>query len=98
MRGLLIIPGLVVAAFGYVALDEGAGIRTWLHHRDELERADERIARLEAEITQLRIEVERLDADPFAIESAIREDLRFARAGETVVQMPPANGSNPRFP
>ena len=39
-----------------------------------------------------------LEDDPFEIERAIREDLEWARAGETVVRIPGAPDSNPRFP
>ena len=39
-----------------------------------------------------------LESDPFAIESAIREDLKLARSGELVVRFPSSDRSNPRFP
>ncbi len=98
MKQLLIIPALLLAALIYLGADRGAGLSTWMRDRDALESSEEQIARLEAEIVQLKAEVERLERDPFAIERAIREDLEWARAGETVVRLPRASDSNPRFP
>jgi len=95
---LLIIPALLVAALIYISVDRGAGLSTWMRDRDSLEHSEEQIARLEAEIVRLKAEVGRLERDPFAIERAIREDLKWARAGETVVRIPRAVDSNPRFP
>ena len=98
MKLLLIIPALISAALIYISADQGAGLSTWMRDRDALENSQEQIARLEAEIVRLKAEVGRLERDPFAIERAIREDLKWARAGETVVRLPGAFDSNPRFP
>jgi cell division protein FtsB len=95
---LLIIPALLSAALIYISADRGAGLSTWMRDRDSLENSEEQIARLEAEIVRLKAEVGRLERDPFAIERAIREDLEWARAGETVVRLPGTLDSNPRFP
>ena len=98
MKLLLIIPALLAAALIYISADRGAGLSTWMHDRAALEHSEEQIARVEAEIVRLKAEVGRLERDPFAIERAIREDLEWARAGETVVRIPRAADSNPRFP
>ncbi len=98
MKPLLIIPALFVAALIYISADRGAGLSTWMRDRDALENSEEQIARLEAEIVRLKTAVGRLERDPFAIEQAIREDLEWARAAETVVRLPGALDSNPRFP
>ena len=98
MRRLLVIPALLLAALVYISADRGAGLSTWLRDRADLEDSEDRIAKLEAEITRLKQEVQRLETDPFAIESAIREDLDWARADETVVLLPGDLDSNPRFP
>ena len=98
MKRLLIIPALLAAALIYLSADPGAGLSTWMRDRDALENSEEQIARLEAEIVRLKAEVGRLESDPFAIEQAIREDLEWARAGETVVRIPSDPDSNPRFP
>jgi cell division protein FtsB len=95
---LLIIPALLAAALIYISVDRGTGLSTWMHDRDSLENSEEQIARLEAEIVRLKAEAGRLERDPFAIERAIREDLEWARTGETVVRLPGASDSNPRFP
>jgi len=98
VKPLLIIPMLLAAALIYISADRGAGLSTWMRDRDALESSTEQIARLEAEIVQLKAEVGRLESDPFAIEQAIREDLDWARPGETLVRIPRDPDSNPRFP
>jgi len=98
VKPLLIIPVLLAAALIYISADRGAGLSTWMRDRDALENSTEQIARLEAEIVRLKAEVDRLERDPFAIERAIREELEWARAGETVVRIPGVSDSNPRFP
>jgi cell division protein FtsB len=98
VKRLLIIPALLSAALIYISADRGTGLSTWMRDRDSLENSKEQIAHLEAEIARLKIEVDRLEREPFAIERAIREDLEWARAGETVVRIPGALDSNPRFP
>ena len=50
------------------------------------------------EVARLRAEADALESDRFAIERAIRERLRFARSGETVVRFSAADPSSPRFP
>jgi cell division protein FtsB len=98
VKPLLIIPVLLAAALLYLSADRGAGFSTWMRDRDALENSTDQIAQLEAEIDRLKAEVGRLESDPFAIERAIREDLEWARAGETLVRIPGASDSNPRFP
>lgn len=101
MRGLLIIPALLVAGLVYVAVDDATGLQTWLRQRDALESSQQRIAQLEGQIEALEREVTLLRDDPFAIERAIREDLEFAKRGETVVRLSERtarNARNPRFP
>jgi len=98
VKSLLIIPALFAAALIYISVDRGAGLSTWMRDRDALEDSTDQIAQLEAEIVRLKAEVSRLESDPFAIEQAIREELEWARAGETVVRIPGPSDSNPRFP
>lgn len=97
MKGLWWIPALVGIALVSAAVDEGSGIRKSWQLRSDLRAAHERIETLRAEIETLRREATALESDPFAIERAIREDLDFARAGETVVRLIPAVEPTPRF-
>jgi cell division protein FtsB len=69
-----------------------------MRQRADLENSDGRIAELETENARLRQEIESLQNDPFAIERAIREDLEYARVGETVIRLPDEPDSNPRIP
>jgi cell division protein FtsB len=98
VRGLLVIPALVTAAFVYAAFDADSGIRPWLRMRADLEAARARIEKIRAEIRVLSRDAADLENDAFAIESAIREDLKLARPGELVVRFSRGEVSNPRFP
>ena len=98
MRGILVIPVLLVLALGHAALDEEAGIRCWLHLRGELAEARARIEGLRGEIAELRLEAQRLEADGFATERAIREELEYARPGQTVLRLRGVSASSHRIP
>jgi cell division protein FtsB len=93
-----VIPVLLVLTLGHAALDEETGIRRWLHLRGELAEARARIEALRGEIDGLCGEAQRLEEDGFATERAIREELEFARPGQTVLRLRGANTSNHRIP
>jgi cell division protein FtsB len=94
----LLIPALVAAALVYAAFDTDSGIRTWLQMRADLEASHTRIEEIRGEIQDRQRDAAVLENDAFAIESAIREDLKLARPGETVVRLSGGEVSNPRFP
>jgi len=95
VRGILVIPVVLVVLGLHAALDEDAGIRRWLHLRAELEESHARIAQLGDEVERLRDDTARLEQDRFAIESAIREELGLASAGQQVVRLRPRGLSSP---
>ena len=95
---MLWLPGLALGAILIAALGGDSGIGNWLRLRGDLRGARERIALLDREIAALRGHAEELEHDAFAIERAIREDLEWARVGDTVIRLPGAHDSNPRFP
>ncbi|MEE8508152.1 MAG: septum formation initiator family protein [Myxococcota bacterium] len=88
----------VVAALVYAGFEEGSGLRAWWSLRADLAGARVRIEATRLQIEQLRGETAALESDAFAIERAIREDLGLAFSGETIVRLPRAGRSNPRFP
>lgn len=89
MGRVLLIPALVAAAVVHAALDGESGIGTWMRLRGELADARARTHALRLEIESLRGQLETLEAaDPFAVEAAIREDLKLARPGETLLLLP----------
>jgi cell division protein FtsB len=98
VRGLLLIPALVGVAIVCAAVDQGSGIRKSLQLRADLRASRARIESLRTQVEELRREAAALEGDPFAVERAIREDLGFARRGETVLLLPPAVGASHRFP
>jgi cell division protein FtsB len=95
LRFVAVLLGLTLI---YFAVNRGSGVSTWMRQRADLENSDGRIAELETENARLRQEIESLQNDPFAIERAIREDLEYARVGETVIRLPDEPDSNPRIP
>ena len=97
MKGLLLIPALVGTALVCAAVDDGSGLRRSHQLSSDMRAAEQRLAALKAEIEDLRGQVTALESDPFAVERAIREDLDFARPGETVVQLVPPVDSTLRF-
>jgi cell division protein FtsB len=97
MRLRVVAVSLALALI-YLVVDRGSGVSTWVRQRADLENSDEQIAELEAENARLKQEIESLQSDPFAIERAIREDLEYARAGETVIRLSDERDSNPRIP
>ena len=90
MRGIWLIPALVGAVVVYAAIDEGAGLRSLVRLRGDLSAARERIEVLRGDIASLSREADGLQTQTFAVERAIREELEFARSGETLVRLPRA--------
>lgn len=83
---------------GYAALGPGSRVPTWLGGAGDLEAIEAHVAELEAEVAGLEREAELLQSDPFAIEAAIREDLRMAKSEEIVIHLGGNTRTNPRFP
>jgi cell division protein FtsB len=92
------IPLLVGVAALLAALDSHAGLRAWWDLRAALRDAESERAELQREVDALRLEADALEKGSFAIERAIRERLRLARAGETVVRLSTPENASPRFP
>ena len=92
------IPVLLVLTLGYAALDEEAGIRSWLHCRGKLAETRAHIELLRAENAELLLEERRLEEGGFATERAIREELEYARPGQTVLRLRGAGASSHRIP
>lgn len=97
MKRIALSLGIVLLAAVWALLDPAAGVRTWWELRSQLREAEARAAKAGAELAALEDEAERLEADPLAVEAAIRADLGLARPGETIVRAvpPPARQSNP---
>lgn len=86
MRSTLLVLGLAAGAVMLAILDRDSGLQTWLRLRSELEASQSRIHQLESETSELRAEISDLQAHPWAVERAIREDLDLARPGEVLVR------------
>ena len=98
MKALLLAATLVAATLVYAAFDTDAGIGNWLRLQGELRESQARNASLRAEIAALEAEANALERGGFAVERAIREELGFVRADETLLRLPRADHSSARFP
>jgi cell division protein FtsB len=95
VRRIGIVAAIVAVAMAYALLDRETGMRTLLQLHGEVERDRARAAALRARNDALHAEARALESDPFAIESAIREDLALGRADDVIVRFPPSESSNP---
>ena len=86
MKGILLVPVLLVVALFWVALDQEAGIAPWLHLRGELEDAHVRIDSLRSDVEALEREAVLLDVRGFELERAIREELDLVGPGQTLIR------------
>ncbi|MCL4686091.1 septum formation initiator family protein [Myxococcota bacterium] len=88
MRALFLAVLLVVGAALWAWLDATDGVETWRRLRREVAEAQERVGQADERNAALRAEIEGLRSDPFQQERAVREELRWARPGETIVRAP----------
>jgi cell division protein FtsB len=84
-----------VATLATASALDPSGFRKHLVLDVEVARFREENARLTAENARLAREAISLRTDPAAIERAVREELRYVRAGEIVVRTDGAGGSPP---
>lgn len=93
-KRLAIFAVAVALLAGASALDP-SGIRKHLRLQPEVARMRAENARLGAENARLAREAVSLRTDPEAIERAVREELRYVRAGEIVVRTDREGGTSP---
>ena len=98
VKALWLAAALVAAVLVHAAFDADAGLGTWLRLRGLLRESQARNAELGRGNQALEAEAQSLEAGGFAVERAIREELGFARADETLVRLPRADRSSARFP
>jgi hypothetical protein len=67
-------------------LDHESGVGIWLGLREDLSGSAARIAQLHRENDEMRDEIQMLEAEPAALDRAIREELDLALPGEIVVR------------
>jgi cell division protein FtsB len=95
LRRLAITLGILLAAAAWAAIDPDAGVGSWRQLERDLTSAELRVTGLRGDIAALQDQIDALEGDPLAIETAIRTDLGLARPGEMVVRVvrPTAEGS-----
>ena len=76
-----------IAILGASALlDPDSGFGIWTELREDLFRSQTRVAQLVRQNDAMRREIEMMEAEPAAIERAIREELDLALPGEIIVR------------
>ena len=80
----------------FAGIDQTAGVGTWWRLRADADEARARIAVLQERIDRQHDEARALREDPLAQERAIRQDLGFARPGETIVRLGGRREDGPR--
>lgn len=71
------------------------GLSVWQQKRAEDHALQQEIQELEQENAQMRQQVDRLKSDPEAIEREAREKLHYAKPGEVIWALPPAQQTPP---
>jgi cell division protein FtsB len=66
------------------------GLRVWMEKRAEDRQLRKQIDDLNQENARLRDRVDRLKSNPDAIDQVAREQMRYLKPNEVVVQLPPA--------
>ncbi len=92
--GVCVIAILAVSAL----LDQDSGVGIWLELRDDLSVSEARVVRLVDQTEAMRREIEMLEAEPAALDRAIREELDVALPGEIVVRFTRPERSGDRAP
>lgn len=82
LLGLFVLALLVHDVFG------AHGFLAMRHTRNEIEKVQKEIDRLNKENRQLADEVKALKTDPRYIEKIAREDLGLAKDGEVIIKIP----------
>lgn len=80
--GTCVITLLAISAL----LNHESGVGIWLELREDLAGSAARIAQLLQENDDMRNEIQMLEAEPTALDRAIREELDLALPGEIVVR------------
>jgi len=87
VRRIAITLGILLVAVGWAFVDPDTGVRSWRQLGRDLVSAEGRVTVLRVEIAALQDQIDALESDSLAIETAIRTDLGLAREGETVVRV-----------
>jgi cell division protein FtsB len=85
-------------ALAIAVLDGDSGLGTWLRLRADLVAVESRLAEIGEQTGALGRQADALETDEFAIERAIREELEYARSGETLLRLPHEPHVSSRFP
>lgn len=78
---------------GWHVVNGKHGLSSWQQNRVREKQLRKEIDQLQQENARLRVRVDKLKSDPSAIEHEAREKLHYAKPGEVIVDVPPAQST-----
>ncbi len=87
-----VVPAVLGVGLALAFSDGETGYLAWSEIRGNLAESQTRIELLMRRVDVLQTEIQSLEEDPFALERAIREELKLARPGEIVVRFTQESG------
>jgi cell division protein FtsB len=97
-RILFLIAFILIAAYGYVALQGPQGIPALQDKRREIRKLEEDNASLQSEIQYRRDRIKKLEQNPAEQELEVRKNLKLLRPGETSFILPDRPQQNQATP
>lgn len=89
-RVIFFVAFVLIAAYGYVALQGPQGIPALQQKRSEIRRLEEENANLQRELQYRRERIKKLRESPSEQELEVRKNLKLLRPGETSFILPDA--------
>jgi cell division protein FtsB len=88
LKAVVLLAGVLSVVFAVSFFFSDRGLPELQHARKRVAKLHTDIARLEAENTRLRAEIDSVKRSSYAIERIAREDLGMSRKGEVVYMLP----------
>ena len=97
-RAAFLVGGIFAIVLAFSFFFDEMGVRKYLSMSQRARELQEEITELERVNADLRVEMRRIQSDPFRIEELARERLGFVRKGETVYQIVPDASDGTKLP
>jgi len=88
LKAVTLLAGVLAVVFGLSVFFSNRGIAELQQSRKRVDQLRADIARLQAENTRLRNEIDSVKKSTYAVEHIAREDLSMSKKGEVVYMLP----------